>query len=62
MYQQANARLLRQGQRETVRIYHIVAAGARDEDCLPVLEGRAMRQEDLFEALKARVRQEESIC
>lgn len=55
LYQQANARLLRQGQKETVRIYHIVASGTRDEDCLPVLKGRALRQEDLLNALKARV-------
>ncbi len=59
LYQQANARLLRQGQKEAVRIYHIVTEGTRDADCLPVLEGRAVRQEDLLNALKARVQKGE---
>lgn len=53
-YQQANARILRQGQKKPVRIYHIVAENTRDEDCLPVLEGRAVTQDMLMDALKAR--------
>lgn len=54
LYQQANARLLRQGQTRPVRIYHIAAEGTHDEDCMPILDGRALRQNDLLNALKAR--------
>lgn len=55
LYLQGVHRLDRQGQQETVRVYHIIAQGTRDEDCLPVLEGREISQEMLLQALKARV-------
>lgn len=55
LYQQANARLARQGQKETVRIYHIITEGTRDEDVLEVLKGKNLRQEELLRKLKAEI-------
>jgi len=56
LYQQANARLNRQGQTETVRIYHIITENTVDEEVLKVLNGKEQRQEALLESLKARIR------
>lgn len=53
LYQQANARLNRQGQTEAVRIYHILAEKTVDERVLEVLKGKNLRQEDLLRKLKA---------
>lgn len=53
LYQQANARLNRQGQTETVRIYHILTEGTVDERVMKVLAGKHERQEDLLRSLKA---------
>ena len=55
LYQQANARLYRQGQTKPVGVYHIVTKGTVDEDVLDVLTGKAERQDALIEAVKARV-------
>lgn len=55
LYQQANARLHRQGQAEGVRIYHIIAEGTVDEDVLKSLQSKDASQEALLEALKARI-------
>ena len=55
LYQQANARLNRQGQTETVRIYHIIAEGTIDGRVLQVLEGKNLRQEELLRKLKAEI-------
>ena len=56
-YQQANARLYRQGQIERVIVHHIVAKGTMDENVLKALTGKAATQEDLMEAVKARIEQ-----
>lgn len=53
LYLQANARLNRQGQKETVRIYHIVTEKTMDEKVLEVLKGKNLRQEELLRKLKA---------
>lgn len=55
LYQQANARLHRQGQTEAVRIYHIIAEKTIDERVLEVLEGKNLRQEELLRQLKAEI-------
>lgn len=55
LYQQANARLNRQGQTEAVRIYHIIAEGTIDGRALQVLEGKNIRQEELLRKLKAEI-------
>lgn len=53
LYQQANARLHRQGQKQGVVIHHIIAEGTMDERVLKVLQGKNKRQEALLDALKA---------
>lgn len=56
LYQQANARLHRQGQKENVIIHHIVSKGTVDEDVMRALEGKEVGQAKLIEAVKARVK------
>lgn len=58
LYQQANARLHRQGQAEGVVIYHLIAEGTVDEEVLRVLQGKGRTQEEFLEAIKARIREE----
>ncbi len=55
LYQQANARLWRQGQRETVTIHHIVTKNTVDEDLLAALASKDVTQEKLIAAVKARL-------
>ncbi|GFI69956.1 hypothetical protein IMSAG249_01781 [Lachnospiraceae bacterium] len=55
LYQQANARLYRQGQKHTVYIHHLVVAGSVDEDVMAALQKKGDCQTALLEALKARV-------
>jgi hypothetical protein len=55
LYQQLNARLNRQGQKETVVIQHIVTKGTHDEDVMKSLEKKDAGQSALIEAVKARI-------
>lgn len=55
LYQQANARLHRQGQEHTVFIHHLVVAGSVDEDVMAALNAKGDCQAELLAALKARV-------
>ena len=55
LYQQANARLFRQGQSLPVTVYHVITKGTVDEDVLRVLTGKAVRQDALIDAVKARI-------
>lgn len=55
LYQQANARLHRQGQTETVVIHHLVAKGTIDEDVMNALTNKEINQDMLLEAVKARL-------
>lgn len=57
LYQQANARLHRQGQDKPVTIYHVISKGTIDEQVLKVLTGKAVRQDALIEAVKERIDQ-----
>lgn len=54
-YQQANARLHRQGQGKPVTVYHLVAEGTMDEQVLRILDRKDQRQNALIEAVKARL-------
>jgi len=56
LYQQANARLYRQGQTNTVRIYHILTKNTHDVDVLEALKKKNITQEELLKALKARIK------
>lgn len=53
LYQQTNARLWRQGQRNTVVIHHIISKGTIDEDVLRALGNKENTQASLIEAVKA---------
>lgn len=55
LYQQANDRLHRMGQKQGVIIHHIVALGTLDERVMSVLAGRESTQRGLLVALKAYV-------
>ncbi|NRY61493.1 DEAD/DEAH box helicase [Clostridium beijerinckii] len=55
LYQQANARLWRQGQKDTVVIHHIITKGTVDEDVMKALERKDVGQASLIEAVKVRV-------
>lgn len=56
LYQQTNARLYRQGQKDTVVIHHIVAAGTMDEKVMEALEHKDKTQAALIDAVKAEVK------
>ena len=60
LYQQANARLYRQGQTQAVVINHLIAAGTMDEQVLRVLQKKGVGQAGLIEALKARMEEVKS--
>ena len=55
MYQQTNARLWRQGQKEVVTIHHILTRDTVDEDVLKALEKKDTTQQNLIAAVKARL-------
>lgn len=55
LYQQANARLHRQGQKQGVIIHHIVTEGTMDESVMKAIENKATGQNSLLEAVKARI-------
>jgi SNF2 family DNA or RNA helicase len=54
LYQQANARLHRQGQTERVIVHHLVAEGTMDEAVMRALQEKRTGQDALLEAVKAR--------
>ena len=53
LYQQTNARLYRQGQKNTVVIQHIITKGTIDEQILKVLQKKNKTQADLIDAVRA---------
>ncbi|GAA0434548.1 DEAD/DEAH box helicase [Virgibacillus salarius] len=55
LYQQANARLDRQGQKERVIIHHLVAENTLDETVSSRLADKTAGQDALLEAVKARI-------
>ena len=55
LYQQMNARLWRQGQKETVVIHHLMAKGTLDERVMEALEKKDCGQSALVDAVKARI-------
>lgn len=56
LYEQANARLYRQGQNETVVIHHIITKGTIDEDVMLALRRKEKTQSALIDAVKARLK------
>lgn len=55
LYQQANARLYRQGQNQAVIIHHLVAEGTVDEHVMEILKNKDKGQSTLLEAVKVKV-------
>ncbi|MDY4798981.1 MAG: ATP-dependent helicase, partial [Bullifex sp.] len=55
LYLQTNARLHRQGQRETVVIHHIICRDTIDERVMKALAGKEAVQDALMEAVKAEI-------
>jgi SNF2 family DNA or RNA helicase len=56
LYQQTNARLWRQGQKDTVVIHHIITKDTIDEDVMRSLRRKNKTQTALIEAVKARIK------
>ena len=54
LYQQANARLYRQGQENAVIIHHLITEGTADESVLKSLQGKKDVQDELLDSLKAK--------
>jgi SNF2 family DNA or RNA helicase len=55
LYQQANARLHRQGQQKTVFVHHILTDDTMDQDVMKALSKKDITQASLMEAVKARI-------
>lgn len=56
LYQQANKRLHRQGQKEPVIIHQLICTGTRDADLVEALGDKDASQEKVLESLKARIK------
>jgi SNF2 family DNA or RNA helicase len=55
LYQQTNARLWRQGQKDTVVIHHIISRGTIDENVMMALRRKDKTQAALIDAVKAQL-------
>ena len=55
-YQQANKRLYRQGQKNSVIINHLIAKNTVDEDVLSRLNDKSKRQDSLLDYIKAKLK------
>jgi SNF2 family DNA or RNA helicase len=53
LYEQANARLHRPGQKNTVTVHHIVAVNTIDQRIIKVLETKGDMQQALLDAVNA---------
>ena len=56
LYQQTNARLYRQGQKDTVIIHHILTKGTIEENVMQALSEKNKTQSALIEAVKANLK------
>ena len=57
LYQQANKRLHRQGQKQKVIVHHLSVVGGRDEDVVAALCEKGATQDRLIDSLKAKIRE-----
>ena len=55
LYQQANARLYRQGQEHTTIIHHIMTENTIDQIVYQALQNKELTQDELMKAIKARI-------
>ncbi len=58
LYEQANARLHRQGQERSVIVHHIIAENTIDETVFQALKSKSNVQGDLMDAVKAKIKKE----
>jgi SNF2 family DNA or RNA helicase len=58
LYQQANARLARTGQKKSVIIHHLICKNTYDERVMTVLRGKDQSQRALLDALKSYLKKE----
>jgi SNF2 family DNA or RNA helicase len=61
-YQQANARLYRQGQDKPVIVNHLVTKGTIDEQVMRALQSKAAGQDALLAAVKAEIKSIKGDC
>lgn len=55
LYQQFNARLYRQGQKNSVIVNHLILSGTHDEDVIQSLKNKDRKQNDLMDSIKAKI-------
>lgn len=55
LYQQANARLHRQGQKSMVNVFHLIVKDSIDEKVMKAIKNKTVTQDNLMEAVKARL-------
>ena len=55
LYQQFNARLYRQGQKQRTIIHHIINSGTHDEDVVKALKSKDKAQNNLMNSIKAKL-------
>lgn len=55
LYQQFNARLYRQGQKNGVIINHLILKGTHDEDVISSLKSKDRKQNELMDSIKAKI-------
>lgn len=55
LYQQANARLHRQGQKNIVNVFHLIVQDSIDEKVMKAIRNKTVTQDNLMEAVKARL-------
>lgn len=55
LYQQFNARLFRQGQKNNVIINHLILKGTHDEDVMQALKNKNQKQDSLMNSIKAKI-------
>lgn len=55
LYQQANARLHRQGQKNIVNVFHLIVQDSIDEKVMKAIKNKTVTQDNLMEAVKARL-------
>ena len=55
LYQQANARLHRQGQSMPVNVYHLITENTIDEEVIKSLASKSSGQESLMKSIKSRI-------
>lgn len=55
LYQQFNARLYRQGQKNGVVVHHLIMQGTHDEDVMRALKAKDKKQNALMDSIKAKI-------